>query len=59
MVVVGFAIYQHRKHREWRQYAQRDTEPHPEGVVPLIGQEPVEQRPSKIDEDDGHKNYDV
>lgn len=59
MVVVGFAIYQHRNHGKRRQDAQRDSEPRPEGVVPLISQESIEQRPSEIDEDDGHKKYDV
>ena len=59
MGIILFAIYQHRNHGKRRQYAQRDAEPRPEGVVPLISQESIEQCPSEIDEDDGHKKYDV
>ena len=58
MRIILLAIDQHRDHRERRQDAQRDAEPRPERVVPLISQESVEQRPPEIDEDDGHKNRD-
>ena len=58
MGIILFAIYQHRNHRERRQYAQRDAEPRPKGVVPQLGQKPVEQRPPDIDQNDGHKNHD-
>lgn len=58
MRIILFAVHQHRDHRERRQNAQRDAEPRPERMVSLFGQEPVEQRPSDIDQDDGHKNRD-
>ena len=58
MRIVLLAIDQHRDHRERRQNAQRDAEPRPGRMVPLFSQEPVEQRPSEIDQDDGHKNHD-
>ena len=58
MRIVLLAIHQHRDYCEGRQDAQRNAEPCPERMVPLFGQEPVEQRPSEIDEDDGYKNHD-
>ena len=58
MGIILLAIDQHRDHRERRQYAQRDAEPRPKGVVPQLGQESIEQCPSEIDEDDGHNDHD-
>lgn len=58
MGVILLAVHQHRDYGERRQDAQRDAEPRPERVVPHPRQEPVEQRPSDIDEDDGHQYHD-
>ena len=58
MGIVLIAVHQHRNHRKRRHDAQRDTKPCREGMVLQLGQEPVEQRPPEIDEDDGHKNHD-
>jgi len=58
MRIILLAIHQHRDHCEGRQDAQRNAEPCPERMVPLFSQESIKQRPSDIDQDDGHKNRD-
>ena len=59
MRIVLLAIDQHRDHCKRRQDAQRDAEPRPERMVSLFSQESIEQCPSDIDQNDGHKNHDL
>ena len=59
MVVIGFAQHQNGDQRERRHNAQRDAEPRPKRVVANPGQEPIEQRPSDINEDNGDKDHDI